>query len=345
MKILVTGISGFLGSELLRHMSNDGHQYYCVVRKQSLQKLKDKIIGSPNIIPLIGDLTSQHLIEIDNSFDTVQLKKEIDVILHAGALYNLESTKEDSYIQNVVGTQNVVNFARQCPNLKKFQYVSTIAVAGDAKGVFKEEDLSLGQKFSNFYSESKYKAELMVRGARLQGVDVTIYRPGILIANSRDWEITNINGPYYLFATLKKLKPYGAFINRLPQAFLPFREAASFPLVPVDDVANAVYQGLLQNDFLSSGIKTYHLIAPNCPSVGEFIQKTFKEFNFPGRVRALKQSRLSPYLLKAFHMPIELLQYMYSEVDFSTKNALEDFSGKIQDFKTYEKDFYSNGLN
>lgn len=346
MKVLVTGITGFLGSELLRLMRNDHHQYYCLVRRQSLQKLINQTLLYSNIIPVVGDLTSQSLINAEeNTFDVRILKEEIDVILHAGALYDLQSSREDCYMQNVIGTQNIINFARYCPNLKNFHYVSTIAVAGDAKGIFKENELVKGQKFTDFYSESKYRAEQLVRGLKIDNVTVTIYRPGIIIANSRDWKVANINGPYYLFNVLKKLKPYTKLINLLPMILLPHNKKASFPIIPVDDVARVIYRGLTMNESENGNTKTYHIVASNCPSVGVFLERTFNAYNFHGKIESLRQSKLSPCFLKALSMPTELLRFMYADVIFDTEEMNRKFPEEVQDFQVYADDFYKMSLN
>ena len=90
--------------------------------------------------------------------------------------------------------RNTLNFCAHCPKLKRHHYVSTCYVFGNYKGRFKETDLEKGQTFNNFYDETKYHAEVLVKKATNAGMPTTIYRPAIVTGDSKTGETQNMTG-------------------------------------------------------------------------------------------------------------------------------------------------------
>ena len=141
------------------------------------------------------------------------------------------------------------------------QYVSSVAVAGAFPGTFNEEMFDVGQPFPHVYFKSKFDAEKIVRESC--EIPYRIYRPGAVIGHSQTGEADRIDGPYYGFPTIKKMR--AAFPPWLP--LLGF-EGAQVPVVPVDYVTNAMAY-LSQREGLDG--RVFHLIDPNPPSVGEMM--------------------------------------------------------------------------
>jgi len=98
---------------------------------------------------------------------------------------------------NVEGTRHMLDFADGCSSLRRFQYVSTCYVSGRYAGIFRETDLSKGQTFNNFYEETKYLAEVEVQEQMRQGLPATIYRPAIVVGDSRTGDTQKYDGPYF----------------------------------------------------------------------------------------------------------------------------------------------------
>ena len=150
MKIFSTGASGFLGKYLLKELAPMSSHIYVLSRKSDHEFLK----GYSNVSVIRGDISNFEI--IDNSVERKMLIEEVDLVVHAAALYDVQANHSDSYLQNVVGTQNVLKLVKKIKNIKAFYYVSTIAV-GDDKSYFLEEDLLPPRKsFSDHYSETKY---------------------------------------------------------------------------------------------------------------------------------------------------------------------------------------------
>ena len=71
-------------------------------------------------------------------------------------------------------------------------------MSGDHDGEFAEDELDEGQEFLNHYESTKFEAEVLVRRAMKAGLPATIYRPGIVVGDSRTGETQKYDGPYIL---------------------------------------------------------------------------------------------------------------------------------------------------
>jgi thioester reductase-like protein len=153
---------------------------------------------------------------------------------------------------NVEGTRNVLEFARDCQALSRFNHVSTSVVSGTREGVIAEDELDEGQAFRSPYERTKFEAELLVEAAKAS-LPVSIYRPGIVVGDSRTGEIDRFDGPYYL----------GILLVTSPLAMpLPLPGSAVAPLnvVPVNYVVDA----MLHIAYDPRGVgRTFHLVDPN----------------------------------------------------------------------------------
>jgi thioester reductase-like protein len=69
--------------------------------------------------------------------------------------------------------------------MQNVQYFSTCYVSGRYAGPFSEDDLEVGAPFNNFYEETKHLAEADVRARIAAGLPATIYRPSIVVGDSR----------------------------------------------------------------------------------------------------------------------------------------------------------------
>src|SRR5260370_6906940 len=101
---------------------------------------------------------------------------------------------------NVEGTHRVLDFAERCPSLRRLHYISTCYVSGRHDGVFREDDLGVGQSFNNFYEETKFLAEVELR-KRTQ-LPTTIYRPSVIVGDSRTRATQKYDGPHYVLQWL-----------------------------------------------------------------------------------------------------------------------------------------------
>ena len=177
----------------------------------------------------------------------------IDHLFHLAAVYDVEADEEASERANVEGTKHVIEFANG-HEVGRFHHVSSIAVAGEYRGVFQEDMFDEGQRLPHHYHRTKYESERLVR----EGVEAKtlVYRPGLVVGHSETGEMDKIDGPYYYFKLLQKLR------HALPEWFpLAGPEGGETNIVPVDFVAKAMdHIAHLGDDELPSD--TFHLVNP-----------------------------------------------------------------------------------
>src|SRR5205823_10114808 len=120
---------------------------------------------------------------------------------HLAAVYDLAVTRALGMKVNVEGTRNVVAFLSGCRRLERLHYVSTCYVSGTATGVFRERDLDVGQRFKNHYEETKFLAEVEVTRS---GLPVTVYRPSIVVGDSRTCVTGKFDGSFFTLSAMQR---------------------------------------------------------------------------------------------------------------------------------------------
>jgi thioester reductase-like protein len=328
--ILFTGFPGFLGSGLLPRLlrrSEDVHAL-CVVQSKFAPTARERLRAVEAAEPLLrgrirllpGDVTAPLLRLRD--FD--RLAAEITEIFHLAAVYDLSVPSALAEHVNVGGTRHVLDAAERCPQLRRLHYVSTCYVSGRYAGIFRETDLDRGQSFHNFYEETKFLAEVAVQERMKQGLAATIYRPAIVVGDSRTGATQKYDGPYYVIRWL--LRQPGIAI--LPVVGDP--SAFRVNVVPSDFVVAAI-------DHLSgleSSVGTvYQLADPEPLTVDELIEEA-------GRATARRVVRLPlplslaraaidwvPLVERVMQIPSSAIDYFVHPTHYTCDNALRDLAG------------------
>src|SRR5207248_1855899 len=137
--------------------------------------------------------------------------------------------------------------------------VCTAYVPGDCRGGGYEYELACGEAFKSRSEASKYQGELWVRDA-MDKVPATIYRPAIVVGDSKTGETQKFDGPYYFLRT----------IARSEEEHMPIpqfgRSEAPFNCVPVDFIVDALVAAA--DDPLAVG-ETLHLVDPEPVTAAE----------------------------------------------------------------------------
>jgi thioester reductase-like protein len=185
------------------------------------------------------------------------------------------------------------------------------------KGVVYEHELALGQAFKNHYESTKFQAEVWVREA-MDHVPTTIYRPAIVVGDSRTGETQKFDGPYYMLRVVAFSEERGSPIPQFGRA------AAPFNVVPVDFVVDALVAGSRSDDAVG---QTLHLVDPEPVSSSELLTLLAREY--AGREPAY---RLPPKLVETSlrlemvrnlfgGAPRESIRYLNHPVRFDTRRA------------------------
>ena len=262
MAYFVTGATGFIGRHLVEKLLLRGKPIHVLVRRGSLRKfeaLREEVgADARRLVPVVGDLTKPDLGISDA--DVRKLKGKVDHLFHLAAVYDLSSSEESQKAANVDGTRNVVGFAAKV-GVGVFHHVSSIAAAGLYDGVFREDMFEEAEDLDHPYFRTKHDAEAIVR--RECNGAFRIYRPGFVVGHSKTGYIDKIDGPYYFFKAIQKLR------NMLPP-WMPTIgiEGGRINIVPVDFVASA-----LDHIAHKKGLdgKTFHLTDPQPHRIGEVL--------------------------------------------------------------------------
>ena len=145
--------------------------------------------------------------------------------------------------------------------------MSSIAVAGlYDEGIFTEDMFDEGQKLAHPYHRTKFESEKLVREHVKS--PCRIYRPSVVVGDSRTGEMDKVDGPYYFFKLIQKVR------HALPE-WIPLicLEWGWTNIVPVDWVAAAV-DHIAHLPGLDG--QTFHVVDPKGQRVGEVLN-TFAE--------------------------------------------------------------------
>ncbi|XXF75540.1 SDR family oxidoreductase [Myxococcaceae bacterium GXIMD 01537] len=319
----VTGYPGFIGKRLVEHIAREdpkGHVYVLVQPKalKEAQRHAADLKGAPVEI-LTGDVVDMHLGLSGEEYQ--RLCERVTDIFHLAAVSYLGVPKETAWRVNVDGTRNMLELARDCEHLKRFNHFSTCYVSGDRLGVIAEDELETGQGFRNAYEETKYQAEKLVLRAG-NTLPITIYRPASVVGDSRTGEIDRFEGPYYLGILLVT----SPLVVPLP---LPGNGVAPLNVVPVDFVVSAVWA---ISRAASAVGRTFHLVDPNPMSarrvyeiIAERAHKKLPKFNLSARAADV-MLRL-PLLEKLARPQRAAISYVNHLAIYNCHNTLELLDG------------------
>jgi nucleoside-diphosphate-sugar epimerase len=191
-------------------------------------------------------------------------------------------------------------------------------VSGAATGVFRETDLDVGQSFKNHYEETKFLAEVEVARS---GLPATIYRPAIVVGDSRTGETAKFDGPYFTLAAIDKAPSPGLFL-RVGSGRQPVN------IVPVDFVVEAMAR---LSALTGSRGRTYHLTDQAPLSAFEvsrlFARALGKKFAFVPVPKSVARALLSPRPIRRyFGMPLETLDYFDHPCTYDATQATADLA-------------------
>jgi NAD(P)-dependent dehydrogenase (short-subunit alcohol dehydrogenase family) len=256
----VTGATGFIGRFLVERILARGGTVHALVRPGSrdrLEALRSRWgVGPHRVVAVEGDLAEAGLgIPAQR---LAELRGRIHHLFHLAAVYDMAAPAESLFAANVEGTRHVVEFANAV-GAGCVHHVSSIAAAGRYPGIFREDMFEEAEDFRDPYSESKHESEALVR--RECQRPWRVYRPGVVVGHSRTGEMDKIDGPYYFFKLLQRLRG-----SLPPWTPLVGVEGGQANLVPVDFVAAAL-DHIAHQPGLDG--RAFHLVDPKPLSAGE----------------------------------------------------------------------------
>ncbi|MBW3618831.1 MAG: SDR family oxidoreductase [Actinobacteria bacterium] len=329
--ILFTGFPGFLGSELLPRVlaRAPGVTAICLVQAKFAALARERaaeLVGrdaslAGRIEIVEGDIVAADLGLGDRYAEVAASTTEI---FHLAAVYDLSVPRGLAEAVNVQGTIHVLDLAAACPRLERLQYVSTCYVSGRYTGIFRETDLVLGQRFNNFYEETKYLAEVEVQARMAAGLPATVYRPSIVAGDAATGATQKLDGPYFLLRWLLK-QPRVAV---MPMVGDP--DGYRFNTVPRDFIVDAITELSGRADTVGA---VYALADPAPLTVGELVElsaascgKRLVQVPLPTTLAKLSIERV-PGVLGLLEIPSDAVDYFTHPTHYLTDAAQAALSG------------------
>lgn len=249
--ILLTGATGFVGAFLLKELlARTSARIHCLVRpagEDPERRLHDHLASLAIVVPkgrvmvVTGDLERPLLGLSTEAFE--RLAQTVDAICHAGAAVNWVFGYDSLRAANVLGTVELLRMACRA-GATPFHFVSSLSVCypTSAPPTVDErfDPLPHLQALHLGYAQSKAVAEALVAEAGARGLSVKVYRPSLVISESR----TGLFNPTDLLASLI---PGCLRMGTAPD--LDWRLDA----VPVDILASAIV------DLSAEPGRTFHL--------------------------------------------------------------------------------------
>jgi len=355
---LVTGATGFIGRNLVEVLLRREGRIYVLVREGSrgrLSELRNRWrIDDERLAAVVGDLAAPRLGVSDEDVGG-RLQGDVDHLVHLAAIYDMTADAESQRLANVEGTRHMLELA-EAVEAGCVHMVSSIAAAGLFRGTWREDMFEEAENLDvHPYFRTKHDSEAVIRYECSR--PWRVYRPGIVVGHSETGEMDKVDGPYYFFKLIRRIR------NVIPQWMpMPGIEGREINVVPVDYVVRAI-DHIAHQDGLDG--KAFSLTDPNPPTAGQVIDIFARAAHGPQssvRAPAAALEALEPFvrvglssvpfanplvdrILADFGIPRSVLMYVNYPTHFDSRQAqaalagtdiavppLEAYAGKLWDY-------------
>ncbi len=363
MTYFVTGATGFIGKRLVKKLLvRRGTTVYFLVRKESLDKVPALLeyweASAERAVAVVGDL-AKPLLGVSKS-DQKNLTGKVKHFFHLAAVYDLKADAESQIVANIDGTKNAVALANAI-KAGIFQHVSSIAAAGMYEGVFREDMFEEAEGLDHPYFATKHDSEKIVR--KESKMPWRVYRPAIVVGDSRTGEMDKIDGPYYFFKLIQRMR-------ELLPPWVPAVgiEGGRINVVPVDFVVDAIDHIAHAKE---GNKKAFHLVDPTPYRVGDMLNIFAKaahapQFSLrvnaalvgfiPGSVRKGLLSltpvrRIKNAVVKDLGLPDDMLSFINYPTRFDAREATAALKGtgivcpRLEDYAYRLWDYWERNLD
>lgn len=315
--VLLTGITGSIGSWVARTILEDGGRIVALVRADTASVATARVRSALTIVgadrytdrvrAVCGDICDERLVPGEMA---------VSHLVHCAGV--VEFGQEFATLSHRVNVEGTANLLRLAERLRvPFCHFSTAYATGDRQGRVFERETDVGQQFHNPYESSKCQAEMLVRDwTEHTGLDAFILRPSIVVGDARQGRIVHFDGLYNFLRMLDSVAPaIGAREFRVAA-----NPEATKNLVPADYVAQAAWH------IIRTGApQTYHITNPQPVTLAALRDIFAALFALPGaklvheeEFREKKPDRFEAMYRKA---AAQYAPYLADEPDFDRTNT------------------------
>jgi NAD(P)-dependent dehydrogenase (short-subunit alcohol dehydrogenase family) len=363
MQYFVTGASGFIGKRLVRKLlARRGAVVHYLIRESSRDKVPELLefwgVDEKKAVPVYGDLAQPGLGLSKAAIK--ELTGKVEHFFHLAAVYDLKADAQSQVVANVEGTRNAVALANEL-KVGCFQHASSIAAAGMYEGVFREDMFDEAENLEHPYFGTKHEAEKIVR-KECKG-PWRVYRPGLVVGDSRTGEIDKIDGPYYFFKLIQKMR-------RMLPPWMPTIgiEGGRINIVPVDFVVDAMDHIAHAKDLDN---RAFHLVDPTPYRVGDVLNIFARAAHAPefglrinaalfgfvppsirkGLLALTPVRRIRDAVMKDLGLPEDILQFVNYPTRFDCRDATAALKGsgiqcpRLEDYAYRLWDYWERNLD
>jgi dihydroflavonol-4-reductase len=167
MKVFITGATGFVGTNLVKRLSQTEHTLCCLMRKNTPASEQLKKLGATLVL---GDVT--------NKASLLHGMEGCDWVFHLAGLYSFWAPDPDIFkVVNVDGTRNVMECALDT-RVSKVVHVSTAGIFGKPDECPFTEESKVGPIRYSEYFKTKYEGDQIVWDLhKSRGLPVVVVYP------------------------------------------------------------------------------------------------------------------------------------------------------------------------
>ncbi len=363
MTYFVTGATGFIGKRLVKKLlARRGATVYFLVRKESLDKVPALLeyweASAERAVAVVGDL-AKPLLGV-SKLDQKKLTGKVKHFFHLAAVYDLKADAESQIVANIDGTKNAVALANAI-KAGIFQHVSSIAAAGMYEGMFREDMFDEAENLEHPYFATKHDSEKIVR--KESKMPWRVYRPGMVVGDSKTGEMDKIDGPYYFFKLIQRMR--GLLPQWMPAIGI---EGGRINIVPVDFVVDAIDHIAHAKE---GNKKAFHIVDPTPYRIGDVLNIFARaahapQFSLrvnaalvgfiPGSVRKGLLSltpvrRIRNAVVKDLGLPDDMLSFVNYPTRFDAREATAALKGtgivcpRLEDYAYRLWDYWERNLD
>ncbi len=283
--IFITGATGTIGGRILKEcIEHTDAKFKLLVYGKDTSRATEEVTQTCQFWKI--DETAQKRIEVVcgdigsttlglDSTTYARLAKEITHTIHCAASIKLNLTLPEARSSILEGTKHVTalcEMAHKNGTFRRFNHFSTMEVAGNMSGIVKEEFLThVRREYLNTYEQAKAETEEYLRELHEKDTfPITIYRPSMVVGDSKTGETSRFGSFYYMIEDL--------FLH--PKApIVPGHKEFIIDTIPIDVIAQMVVHAY--DDETTNG-NVYQLTAGTdqtltLPQFSKELQKTVKK--------------------------------------------------------------------